>query len=225
MKRNLFGLFAVLLLLPCSAASAQQEFPAITVQGRADYTGVWRPDREANAKLEREMRKKMKRAHGKGTRAPAFPPDHAGPPPGGSGGPPGARPDPANGKGFPGSATEPTLHGSVRPEMDFASPLQGDLEIQSSETEILIGRAGTELTKLVIERGATELPDGHTRAFAAWEQQQLVIEINTDDGVSVAHTYSLEQNGELLRIRTHVTGRMTHVPGGINLERVYLRQP
>lgn len=229
MKLPFLGLFAALLLTPGSVALAQQDLPAITVHGHADYTGVWRPDHEANVRLEREMRKKMrkkmKQERGKSNRAPAFPSGNAGPPPEGNGGTPDARSGSSDGKGFPAGAAEPTLHGSMRQEMDFASPLQGDLEILSGQTEILIGRAGSELTRLAIGRGAAELPDGHTRAFAAWDQQQLVIEINTDDGVAVAHTYSLEQNGERLRVRTNVTGRMTRVPGGIDLERVYLRQP
>lgn len=231
MKFISLGIFAALLLSQCLEASAQQDLGGITVYGKPDYSGVWTPDVEANAKLEHDMRKalrkRMKQAGGKKSRAPAFGPEGGGPLQGGmSGGGSGGPPPGAHGEGPPGPRmAEPNAHGAMRQEMDFAAPLQGDLEIASSETEFRIGRSGTPLTRLEIGRGATELADGHTRVFAAWEKAQFVVEFNTDDGAQVTHTYSLEDQGNRLRIHTNVSGRMSPISGGIDMERLFVRKP
>ena len=231
MKFITFGVLAALVLAPCMEARVQQDLDRITVQGRPDYSGIWVPDAKANAVLEKQMRKamrkKMKQAVPK-ERAPDYdgpgggsPPSGraGGPPPGGmAGGPPEGGPP---GRGRP----EPNAHGVMRQEMDFAAPLQGDLEIVSTETDFRLGRVGEPLTELQVGRGATELADGHTRVFAAWEQGQFVVEFNTDDGARVTHTYALEDQGNRLRIRTNVAGRMSPIPGGIDMERVFVRKP
>ena len=230
MKFNRLGLLSVLLMAPCMAWG-QQQLPAVTVQGQADYTGIWRPDRDANALLERDMRKKMrkkmKEAMGGKTRPPAIPADSAGRP-SGNDRPGGAPRDGKHGGGAApgdGSMAEPSVFGSIRPEMDFAAPLQGDLEIVSTAEVLRIGKSGTPLTELDFNRGATEIADGHSRAFVAWEAKQLVVEINTDDGVRVTYTYSLESQGERMRVRTNVVGGPVRIPGGIDMERLYVRQP
>jgi hypothetical protein len=229
-------LFASLLSLLPVLACAQQQLPAVTVVGQADYTGVWRADQTANAKLERDMRKKMrkkmKQAMGAQSRPPSGPPGSGGGPPssGGPGGmPPGGGP-PGGGPpgGMPPDAPrmpEPSTFGAIRPEMDFALPLQGDLEIVSDAARVRIGQAGTELTELAFGKGATELANGGSRAFADWEDKKLVIEINTEDGVQVTHTYSLESQGERMRIQTRVAGATVPIPGGMEMERLYTRAP
>lgn len=231
MKHIFLCIFTALVLSQCLEASAQQDLGTVTVHGKPDYSGIWTPDVEANARLEREMRKalrkKMKQAGGKKNRPPAFGPESGGPLQGGSpgspsGGPPAEAPD----GGPPGPRMpEPNAHGAMRQEMDFAAPLQGDLEIASNETEFRVGRSGTPLTRLEIGRGATELADGRTRVFAAWEKTHFVVEFNTDDGAQVTHTYSLEDQGNRLRIHTNVSGRMSPVSGGIDMERLFVRKP
>lgn len=231
MKFITFGVLMALALVPCTEACAQQDLDRITVQGRPDYTGIWTPDTKANAELEKQMRKamrkKMKQAAPKPERAPSYDgPSGGSPPSGGAGGPPGGQAGGPPGEGPPSrSMPEPNAHGVMRQEMDFAAPLQGDLEIMSTETEFRLGRAGGPLTKIEVGRGATELADGHTRVFAAWEQSQFVVEFNTDDGARVTHTYSLEDQGNRLRIHTNVAGRMSPIPGGIDMERVFVRKP
>lgn len=231
MKLIFLGIFTALVLSQCPEASAQQDLGTVTVHGKPDYSGIWTPDVEANARLEREMRKalrkKMKQAGGKKSRPPAFGPEGGGPLQGGSpGGQSGGPPAGASGDGPPGPRmAEPNAHGAMRQEMDFAAPLQGDLEIASSESEFRIGRSGTPLTRLEIGRGATELADGHTRVFATWESTHFVVEFNTDDGAQVTHTYSLEDQGNRLRIHTNVSGRMSPISGGIDMERLFVRKP
>lgn len=230
MKFITLGVLAALLLTQCLEARAQQDLGRITVQGRPDYSGVWTPDAKANAELERQMRKamrkKMKQAAPK-ERPPSYEGPRGGSLPsgggvGGPGGPAGGPPD----DGPPGHPMpEPNAHGVMRQEMDFAAPLQGDLEIVSTESEFRLGRAGGPLTEIAVGRGATELADGHTRVFAAWEQNQFVVEFNTDDGARVTHTYALEDQGNRLRVHTNVAGRMSPIPGGIDMERVFVRKP
>jgi hypothetical protein len=225
MKFIALGVLAALLLTQCVEARAQQDLDRITVQGRPDYSGIWTPDAEANAQLERQMRKamrkKMKQAAPR-ERAPGHEgPGGGSPPPGGGAGGPGGPPGGPPGRAMP----QPNAHGVMRQEMDFAAPLQGDLEIVSTESEFRLGRAGGPLTEIAMGRGATELADGHTRVFAAWEKNQFVVEFNTDDGARVTHTYALEDHGNRLRIHTNVAGRMSPVPGGIDMERVFVRKP
>ncbi len=224
MKFNRLSLLAALVLAPCMALG-QQQLPTVTVLGQADYTGIWRPDHDTNIQLERDMRKKMKEARGPKPRPPAFPSEGADQQSAGGG----HRPGPSSGRpGGPppdGGPAEPSLPGSIRPEMDFAAPLQNDLQIVSTGAELLIGRSDTPLARLGFGRGATELADGHSRAFVAWEDKRLVVEINTDDGIRMTHTYSLESQGERMRVRTSVTGRTVGIPGGMEMEHLYVRQP
>ena len=119
MKLIFLGIFTALVLSQCLEANAQQDLGTVTVHGKPDYSGIWTPDVEANARLEREMRnalrKKMKQAGGKKSRPPAFGPESGGPlqggPPGGqSGGPPAGAP----GDGPPGRMPEPNAHGAMR---------------------------------------------------------------------------------------------------------------
>jgi hypothetical protein len=51
----------------------------------------------------------------------------------------------------------------------------------------------------------------------------LVIEFHTSDGAAITHTYSLEDGGARLRVRTHVAGGQIPIPGGLDLERLYNR--
>lgn len=228
MKFITLGVLAALFLTQPLEARAQQDMDRITVQGRPDYSGIWSPDTKANAELERQMRKEMrKKMKGAAPKEPA--PSYEGPgggspPPGGGAGGPGGGP-PAGGPPPGRAMPEPNALGVMRQEMDFAAPLQGDLEIVSTENEFRLGRAGGPLTEIAVGRGAVELPDGHTRVFAVWEQSQFVVEFNTDDGARVTHIYSLEDQGNRLRIRTNVAGRMSPIPGGIDTERVFVRKP
>jgi hypothetical protein len=113
--------------------------------------------------------------------------------------------------------------GLLRPEMDFASPLQGDLRIVYDPEGVQLGGADDETVILMFRGGARELGDGGIRAFASREQGPLVIEIATDAGVRIVHTYQLENGGARLRVKTHMDARDMPMPGGLDTERVFDR--
>jgi hypothetical protein len=205
------------------------------------YSGVWAPDQDANRTLARatqkEMRKRMakqmsrqmssqmsKQGGGGGMPPGGIPPGGmGGMPPGGMGGmPPG-------GMGPPdmGPETDPlsmmSATGMLRPEMDFAAPLQGNLRIEADPKRVVLGKDGAEGVALAFHGGARELGEGDVRAFAGHENGNLVVEINTDDGVQVTHTYMLEAQGSRLRVKTLVISRDVPLPGGIPIERLFQR--
>ena len=134
------------------------------------------------------------------------------------GGPPG---------GMPGMDSDPmsmlSAVGVLRPEMDFASPLQGDLRIVYDPEGIQLGAANGEGVILMFRGGARELGDGGIRAFASRQQGPLVVEISTDAGVRVVHTYRLENGGARLRVNTRMDARDMPMPGGLETERVFDR--
>jgi hypothetical protein len=107
--------------------------------------------------------------------------------------------------------------------MDFASPLQGDLRIVYDPAGIQLGAADGEAVILMFRGGARELGDGGIRAFASRQQGPLVIEIATDAGVRVVHTYRLENGGARLRVNTRMEARDMPMPGGLETERVFDR--
>ena len=59
--------------------------------------------------------------------------------------------------------------------------------------------------------------------FASRANGRLVIEINTDDGTQVTHTYALEAQGKRMRVKTLVVGSKAPIPGGIPFERLFNR--
>lgn len=114
--------------------------------------------------------------------------------------------------------------GMLRPEMDFASPLQGDLRIaMDPDAGVELGAVHTVPVTLMFRGGARDLGDGDVRAFASRENGRLVVEINTDDGTRVTHTYQLEAQGRRMRVKTLVVSSKAPMPGGIPLERLYNR--
>lgn len=116
----------------------------------------------------------------------------------------------------------PSAVGLLRPEMDFAAPLQGDLVILQDGGMIALGKETGDPVILSTGRGATELGDDLT-ALAMQSSDGLVVEFQTADGAVVTHTYSLESGGTRLRVRTHLSGSQIPIPGGMDLERVYDR--
>jgi hypothetical protein len=76
---------------------------------------------------------------------------------------------------------------------------------------------------LMFRGGARDLGDGDVRAYASRESGRLVVEINTDDGTQVTHTYQLEAQGKRLRVKTQVLSSKAPIPGGIPFERLYNR--
>lgn len=137
------------------------------------------------------------------------------------GGMPGNGPDGPPPGGMP-EMSAPTAVGLLRPEMDFAAPLQGDLVILQDEGMIALGKDSGDPVILPTGRGAIEL-GGDLTALAMQSSQGLVVEFQTGDGAVITHTYSLESNGAQLRIRTHISGSQIPIPGGMDLERVYNR--
>jgi hypothetical protein len=227
------------LVVPLSCALACLLWPGVppakgitVVAESPTYHGTWMPDQAANKKLARAIQKEMRqrmaermRAQGGGKPPGGMPP--GGKPPGGMGpggmgaggmGPP---------RGMGGSAADPlamlSTTGMLRPEMDFAAPLEGGLQIEIDDERVVLGKAGQEGVALAFRGGSRELGGGESRAFAGHEQGHLVVEINTDDGVQVTHTYVLEGQGERLRIKTRVFSPDAPIPGGIPIERIFRR--
>ncbi len=145
-------------------------------------------------------------------------------PPGGmpGGGPHGGMPPgmpPGDGDPF----TQMSAVGLMRPEMDFAAPMQGNLRISMDARQVVIGKVDGVAETLSFRTGATELGEGDIRAFASYESGDLVIEINSDNGVQVTHMYQLEAQGHRLRIKTHLVSKQIPMPGGIDSERLFDR--
>lgn len=245
---------SVLMLLLIGCASPPQAADAADAPAPVDpaaYTGRWAPDHAANRKLAQATQKQMRqrlaklRPPGGGKPGGAGGPQGRGPgggmgggmggmgggmppggmPPGGMppGGPPGGVPE-----GMPGMDTDPlammSTVGMLRPEMDFAAPLHGDLRIAiDPEAGVELGAVDTTPVTLMFRGGVRDLGDGSVRAVATRENGRLVIELNTDDGTQVTHTYLLEAAGRRMRVKTLVVGSKAPVPGGIAFERLYNR--
>jgi hypothetical protein len=82
----------------------------------------------------------------------------------------------------------PSAVGALRPEMDFAAPLQGDLFITQDEGVIALGRDAENPVILSYGRGAIELGDDGLTALAMQSSDGLVVEFHTGDGTTVSHT-------------------------------------
>lgn len=241
-------LLSIPLALGLALVSADDAPTPITTLPRVEvvatapgYSGRWQLDADANARLQRDaqtrMRKRMAKLGPRPTAKdmPDRPPGGmgGGMPPGGMGGggmpgggmpgggmPPGGPP----GGAMPDPLSMMSSVGLMRPEMDFALPLEGDLEIAYDAQAVRLGREGRTPVTLRFGKGAVALGEGDaTRAFASRESGPLVIEINTDDGVQVTHTYLLEAQGQRLRVKTHVLSRTIPLPGGVETERIYRR--
>jgi hypothetical protein len=230
MLRRLLFSSALALSACASGPPAAETTDAIAAIDPAAYSGVWTPDHAANRKLARAAQKQMRQRMAKmkppgGDKPPGgggMPPD--GPPGGmggmgGMGGPPG---------GMPGMEIDPlammSTVGMLRPEMDFAAPLQGDLRIAiDPEAGVEMGAVGALPVTLMFRGGARDLGDD-VSAFASRGNATLVIEINTGDGTQVTHTYALEAQGMRMRVKTLVISKKAPIPGGIAFERLYNRR-
>ncbi len=244
MRMNFYFLTLFSLCCAMSPGVSPAQGIAVVVESPT-YSGVWAPDRDANQKLARatqkEMRKRMakrmsslmsKQGGGGGMPPGGMPP--GGKPPGGMGGMGGMPPGGMGGRG-PGGMGPPDMGptsdplsmmsaaGMLRPEMDFAAPLEGDLKIEVDSKRVVMGEDGVEGIALAFQGGARELGEGGARAFASHENGNLVVEINTDDGVQVTHTDMLEAQGRRLRVKTLVLSREAPLPGGIPIERIFQR--
>jgi hypothetical protein len=233
---RLFTFGLTLALLGCASGPSVEATETAAPVDPAAYTGVWTPDHAANRKLAQATQKRMRQRMAKprppgGDKPPGGGMPQGGPPGGmgGMGGPPGGMP-PGGGppEGMPGMDSDPlammSAVGMLRPEMDFAAPLQGDLRIAiDPDAGVELGAVDAAPVVLMFRGGARDLGDGDVRAFASRENGRLVIEINTDDGTQVTHTYALEAQGQRLRIRTVVVSSQAPIPGGIPFERLYDR--
>ncbi len=232
---RLFLFAMALALIGCVSRQAADANDVLAPVDPIAYTGVWTPDHAANRKLaqatQKQMRQRMAKLHPSGGGKP--PGGGAGPPGGmgGMGGSPGGMPPGGPSGGGPPEGM-PDLDplammsavGMLRPEMDFAEPLQGDLRIvMDPDAGVELGAVDRAPVTLMFRGGARDLGDGDVRAFASRESGRLVVEINTDDGTQVTHTYQLEAQGKRLRVKTQVVSSKAPIPGGIPFERLYNR--
>lgn len=234
-SRILFLAAATLFVITGCASQADrgEPPPSMEVVDPAAYTGVWTPDHAANRKLAKEAQKRMRQRIAKLRPADGKRPGGKDAPGGmGSGGPggmgpPGGKPPGGPPGGMPGMESDPlamlSAVGVLRPEMDFAAPLQDDLSIVFDPEGVQLGAAKGEPVILMFRGGARELGSGDILAFATREQGPLVIEIGTDAGVRIVHTYLLEAGGARLRVKTHMDARDLPMPGGLDTERVFNR--
>ena len=234
---QLFPLVLMLTLIGCaSRPQAADATDALAPVDPVAYTGTWTPDHAANRKLTRATQKQMRqrmaklRPPGGGKPGGGGPGGGPGGPggPGGMGPPPGGMPPGGPPDGMPGMDADPlammSAVGMLRPEMDFAAPLHGDLRIAiDPEAGVELGAVDTTPVTLMFRGGVRDLGDGSVRAVATRENGRLVIELNTDDGTQVTHTYLLEAAGRRMRVKTLVVGSKAPVPGGIAFERLYNR--
>ncbi len=224
---KLFPYVLMLTLVGCaSRPEAADATDALAPVDPAAYSGLWTPDHAANRKLARATQKQMRQRMASMRPPGGGKPDGGGPGggPGGMGPPPGGMPP----GGMPGMDADPlammSAVGMLRPEMDFAAPLQGDLRIaMDPDAGVEMGAAEAAPVTLMFRGGARELGDGGVRAFASRANGRLVIEINTDDGTQVTHTYALEAQGKRMRVKTLVVGSKAPIPGGIPFERLFNR--
>ena len=230
-----FSFVLTLALVGCASRTQTAEAAdALAPVDPAAYIGVWTPDHAANRKLAQATQKLMRQRMAKrqppgGGKPPGgggMPP--GGGPPGGMGGPPGGGMPPGGGPPDGMPDTDPlammSAVGMLRPEMDFASPLQGDLRISMDpDAGVELGAVDTVPVTLMFRGGARDLGAGDVRAFATRANGRLVIEINTDDGTQVTHTYQLEAQGKRMRVKTLVVSSKAPMPGGIPFERLYNR--
>lgn len=233
-------LLSMLALNACASPGAPEEADTDTLVpvDPAAYTGLWTPDLAVNRKLanamQKQMRQRMAKLHpggkpggmGGGPGGMGGGPGGGGGPPGGMSGGPGGMPP----GGAPADMPEPdplammSMVGMMRPEMDFASPLQADLRItMDPNAGVEIGAANASPVMLMFHGGSRELGEGGLRGFASIESGRLVIEINTDDGTRVTHTYLIESQGKRLRIKSMVMTSKMPIPGGLPIERVFNR--
>lgn len=218
---RLFPFVLILALIGCATRpQAADGTDALVPVDPIAYTGVWTPDHAANRKLAQAAQKQMRQRMAK-MQPPGGGGKPPGSPPGGMGGMGGGPPD-----GMPDADPLAMMSavGMLRPEMDFASPLQGDLRIaMDPDAGVELGAVHTVPVTLMFRGGARDLGDGDVRAFASRENGRLVVEINTDDGTRVTHTYQLEAQGRRMRVKTLVVSSKAPMPGGIPLERLYNR--
>lgn len=193
---------------------------------RPAHVRLWMPDCKANARSQRgavqKIRKKMATSDKPGGPGGMAGDDMAGLPPGGMGGMGGM---PLGGPS-PESADPLSMMSQVdllRAEMDFARPLDGDLRIASDGEAMTIGRDGAVPRTLNYGRNQALNPEDGGRAFAMRENGALVVEINTDDGVQIVHTYTLEDGRDSLRVTSQVFAPDVPIPGGIESEHIYRR--
>lgn len=240
MLRSLPFAMALALIGCASRPQAADVADALVPVDPAAYTGTWTPDYAANRKLaqatQKQMRQRMAKLH---PPSGGKPPGGGGPPGGGSppggmggmgGGPPGGMPPGGPPGGAPGGMPDAdplammSAVGMLRPEMDFAEPLQGDLRIaMDPDAGVEMGAVDRAPVTLMFRGGARDLGDGDVRAFASRENGRLVVEINTDDGTQVTHSYQLEAQGNRLRVKTLIVSNKAPIPGGIPFERLYNR--
>ncbi|MGN6150446.1 MAG: hypothetical protein ACTHOH_00360 [Lysobacteraceae bacterium] len=239
---------SMLVLTACASGPPKDaEAEALVPVDPVAYTGQWTPDPVANRKLARalqkQLRQRMAKLHpsgppggmggGPGGGGPmgGGPGGMGGPPGGMGGGPPGGMPPGGPPGGMPDidPLAMMSMVGMMRPEMDFALPLQADLRITLDPGGgVELGAANAKPVTLMFRGGARELGGGNgpgdgTRGFATLEDGRLVIELDTGDGTRVTHTYLLEAQGKRLRVRTLVASSRLPMPGGLPLERVYDR--
>jgi hypothetical protein len=202
-----------------------------------ELSGEWVPDEAANKKLMKKARREMQKKAM--TNMPKPP---AGAKPGGGGlggkGMPGGGMGGAGmpgGEGMRGGGMRAGMRGERMPQMGqgmiegaaaeeimFAAPIANNLKMAASVDRILFFKADSSTQDIAIDGNSLDL-NPHTRVFAAWGVRRLSLEFSMDNGTTISHAYTLEDNQQSLRIVTEL--RSPNIPTAMHIERLYRRAP
>jgi hypothetical protein len=202
-----------------------------------ELSGEWVPDAAANKKLMKKARRDMQK------KAMAnMPKPPAGARPGGGG---------LGGKGMPGGGMGGAgmpggegmrisgmragmrdkgmpqmgpgmIEGAAAEDIMFAAPMASHLKMTASIDRILFFKADSSTQEIAINGNSLDL-NPHIRVFAAWGSRRLSLEFSMDNGTTISHAYTLEDNQKSLRILTEF--RSPNIPTAMHVERLYRRAP
>lgn len=186
------------------------------------FAGRWQPDQEANSRLMASKTPADRPARPEGATRPG------GSPPGGrpgmnrpEGGPPGGRPGgdrPRDGGPRPGGPDGLVAESQASL---LVAPLHGDLLIAQTGELVELGVEGQPPLQARVDGEAVALADQRTRVKVSRHDGNLVLALESEDGLKVTHTYRLEGDGQRLRILSV----MEHPSSGrpIESQRLYRR--
>ncbi len=209
-----------LLLLSVTAFSV-----TALAQQPEEFGKRWHPDQEANARLAQASSApptgNPPKAESPGGKAGE---SKGGGGKSGDGGAGGGKPGEDKGGGSRDEAPRaqpaprPTLLPGASPA-EFAAPLQSDLLMAATDDEVSIGSEDGTTFNFRVNGEPVLLKDGKSRARLMRVDEDLVLEVNGEDGLIVTNTYHLEGGGKRLRVLTET--RHPSLARAISSQRLY----